>query len=168
MAQLWLKKQQFEEAASHYLAALKLNPESAVAHNNLARIFQTEGRLDEAMEHYSAALQLDPGLAQAHNNLGVLMLARGRTADGLRELRQAVRLNPSDEESEYNLALALNQEQQWKEAADLLATISEKPSKRSKCALSVCRRADTFAQDSRGNEPLCERTADPTGFSRRT
>jgi len=120
------KQRKLEEAKSHYLAALRINSESAVAQNNLAKVLQSEGRLDDAIEHYSAALKFDPRLAQAHNNLGVLLLARGKSLEGTRELREALRLNPDDLETKYNLALALNQQQQWNEAADLLGKVLEK------------------------------------------
>jgi len=35
-----------------------------------------------------------------------------------------VRLNPSDAESQYNLALALNQQENWKEAAAIFARLA--------------------------------------------
>ena len=63
----------------------------AVAHNDLARLVQTEGRLDESARHYLAALQLDSSLAEAHNNLGILYLQQGRLAGGATQLREALR-----------------------------------------------------------------------------
>jgi tetratricopeptide (TPR) repeat protein len=117
------KQQKYAEAAAHYQAVLAINPESAAAQNNLARLLQTQGRLDEAIERYSAALKLDPNLAQAHNNLGVLLLQKGRLAEGIAQLREAVRLRPADFESLSNLALALNQQQNWKEAAEIFGRI---------------------------------------------
>jgi Tfp pilus assembly protein PilF len=72
------KQKQYEPAAGHYRAALAINPESAIAHNNLARLGHSQGRMAEAMEQYEAALKLNPELAQAHNNLGVLLLQKGR------------------------------------------------------------------------------------------
>jgi tetratricopeptide (TPR) repeat protein len=103
-----------------------LNPESTVAHNNLARVLQTQGRLTEAMEHNSLALKFDPDFAQAHNNLGVLLLSQGKAAEGLRELREALRLNPGDFETEFNLAVALNQHEEWSEAAELFGKLLAK------------------------------------------
>ena len=100
---------------------MKLNPDSAVAHNNLARILHTQSRFGEAIEHYSAALRTDPKLAQAHNNLGILLVQKGRLAEGVVELREASKLNPENPETQYNLAMALNQQEQWSEAAELFA-----------------------------------------------
>ncbi|MFO1513600.1 MAG: tetratricopeptide repeat protein [Verrucomicrobiota bacterium] len=112
------KQNKLTEAVDHYEAALKLKPDSAVTHNNLARLLQTLGRTDAAIEHYHAALQINPELAIAHNNLGVLLLPSNPT-EGVRHLRSALTLKPGNGETEFNLALALNQQQQWTEAAEL-------------------------------------------------
>jgi tetratricopeptide (TPR) repeat protein len=116
------KQGKLDQATAHYLAAIKLNGgESAVAHNNLAKLLHTQGRLDDAIAHYSAALESAPGLAQAHNNLGILLLQQGRLVEGTAHLREALRLKPGDPESQVNLAQALAQQHQWAEAADLFA-----------------------------------------------
>jgi tetratricopeptide (TPR) repeat protein len=113
------KQKKYDEAMAHYAAALKLDPDSAVAHNNLARILHTLGRLDEAEHHYRAALEIDPKLELAHNNLGILLIQRGNLVEGTKELREALRLKPGNAETQFNLALALNQQAQWDEAAGL-------------------------------------------------
>jgi tetratricopeptide (TPR) repeat protein len=115
------KQKKLDAAAVHYRAALSINPESAIARNNLAKVLHTQGKLDEAVEHYRAALKADPNLAEAHNNLGILLLQRGRSEESASELREALRLNPENGETQYNLALALNAQRKWSEAAKLLA-----------------------------------------------
>ena len=111
------KQNKLEEAANHYLAA-RTNPDSAVTHNNLGRIYQTLGRTAEAVQHYEAALKINPKMAIAHNNLGILLLQNDVTA-GISHLREALKLQPENSETQFNLALALNQQQQWNEAAEL-------------------------------------------------
>jgi tetratricopeptide (TPR) repeat protein len=117
------KQKKYDEAMAHYNAALKLNPDSAVAQNNLARILHTLGRFDEAVEHYNDALETDPKLALAHNNLGILLIQKGNLTGGTVQLREAMRLNPTNSETQLNLAFALNQQQQWPEAAELFSKI---------------------------------------------
>jgi tetratricopeptide (TPR) repeat protein len=117
------KQKKYGEAIAHYTAALKLNPDSAVAQNNLARLLHTLGRFDEAVEHYSASLEIDPKLALAHNNLGILLIQKGNLKEGTIQLRAAMRLNPTNSETRLNLAFALNQQQQWPEAAELFSRI---------------------------------------------
>ena len=72
---------------------------------------------------YSAALRLDPNLAAAHNNLAVLQLQKGQIDLGAAELRLALKLRPDDPETQYNLAMALNQQERWNEAADLFSRL---------------------------------------------
>jgi tetratricopeptide (TPR) repeat protein len=64
-------------------------------------------------------LLVNPALAIAHNNLGILLIQRGSLVEGVKHLREALRLKPGNPDTEYNLALALNQQQRWSEAAAL-------------------------------------------------
>lgn len=50
-----------DEAIAHYNAALKLNPDSAVAQNNPARIYHTQGRFAEATNILQTAQRLAGG-----------------------------------------------------------------------------------------------------------
>jgi len=45
-------------------------------------------------------------------------------AEGVAQLREAVRLRPDDTESLFNLAMALNQQENWKEAAEIFGRIA--------------------------------------------
>ncbi len=113
------KQKKYDEAIAHYKAALKLNPDSAVTYNNLARLYHSQGRLDLAVENYRAALKIDPKLAIAHNNLGILLIQQENLTEGTQHLCEAMRLKPGNTETKFNLALALNQQEQWNEAAAL-------------------------------------------------
>ena len=117
------KQQKYNLAITNYNAALKLDPDSAPAHNNLARLYHTQGRYDEAITHYHAALEIDPKLSIAHNNLGILLIEKGEFANGTLQLREAMQLNPTNTETQLNLAFALNRQQQWPEAAELLSKV---------------------------------------------
>ena len=165
---LLAKEKQYDEAADQYEAVLRLNPRSAVAHNDLAKLLQTEGRLDESIQHYLAALQYDSSLAQAHNNLGVVYLQKGQVTDGITQLRQALHLSPDNVETEYNLALALNQQQQWKEAAEIFAATSPCAPEGCQRALSIWPGAGPRGKNPRGNEPVCPGDIIDTRFCRRS
>ena len=53
----------------HYREALRLEPDSAEAHNGLGVALASLGRLDEAVGHFEQALRLDPANADARRNL---------------------------------------------------------------------------------------------------
>ena len=61
-----------EAAEQHLLAALELNPDHPVVHNELGIIHRKTGRFAEARRSYEAALAIYPGYHHARRNLGVL------------------------------------------------------------------------------------------------
>jgi tetratricopeptide (TPR) repeat protein len=58
------------EAAQLFQRALKLNPDSAEAHNGAGNVQQLLGDLDAAIAHYERAIQLAPNYTAAHHDLG--------------------------------------------------------------------------------------------------
>lgn len=92
-----------------YLATLERNPESSLAHNNLAILLADEpGRQSEAIAHYQAALRSDPGMAEADYNLGnVYLRMPGRKADAIDCYEAAVRINPRLAVAQNSLGRAL-------------------------------------------------------------
>jgi Flp pilus assembly protein TadD len=66
------RKGDLETAEQHLLAALELNPEHPVAHNEIGIIYRKTGRFAEARRSYEAALAIYPGYHHARRNLGVL------------------------------------------------------------------------------------------------
>jgi predicted Zn-dependent protease len=54
------KAGRYDLAETNLLAAIDLSPNSAEAHDALARLFLGTGQLDRALEHSGAALLLDP------------------------------------------------------------------------------------------------------------
>jgi tetratricopeptide (TPR) repeat protein len=53
----------------HFLEALRVRPDYAAAHNNLANVLLEQERLQEAIRHYSEALRIQPGFPEARHNL---------------------------------------------------------------------------------------------------
>ncbi|MGB8951892.1 MAG: tetratricopeptide repeat protein [Candidatus Aminicenantales bacterium] len=58
---LWAsEKGLWNEAIFRWKKALALNPNSVVAHNNLAVAYETKGLFKEALQEYERALELSP------------------------------------------------------------------------------------------------------------
>ena len=64
------------EAIDRFRQAVRLDPASAEAHNNLGSAFGLLGRFDQAIEEFREALRLDPSHARARENLGIAMEKR--------------------------------------------------------------------------------------------
>jgi tetratricopeptide (TPR) repeat protein len=89
-------------AALHFEAAVRIIPELASAHYNLARVLQSQNRMEEAAREYHVAIATSSDVleaAQAHNNLGILYMGMNDFATALTELNAAIALNPDEQNS---------------------------------------------------------------------
>jgi tetratricopeptide (TPR) repeat protein len=62
----------FADAVIHYEAVLRVRPDFAPAHFNLARVFEKLGRKEEAIHHYEEVLKIQPDHAPTKENLARL------------------------------------------------------------------------------------------------
>jgi tetratricopeptide (TPR) repeat protein len=58
-----------QEAITSYLQAIRLRPDFAIAHGNLASIYYEQGQLEQAIATYRDAILLEPTFVEAYNNL---------------------------------------------------------------------------------------------------
>jgi len=102
------EQEKLEEAVLKYKAALRLDPNLAIAHKNLGNALYAQGKLEEAIACYHQALRLNPNYADAHNNLGIALKAQGKLEEAIAELEQAIRLDPSNTLFRNNLKTIRN------------------------------------------------------------
>jgi protein O-mannosyl-transferase len=100
------KEGRLDEAIGQYQAALRMNPDDADTHYNLANALYRNGRLDEAIGQYQEDLRLNPEDASGHNNLGIIFFKQGRRQEAIGHFQAARRLKPDDAEIRNNLAAA--------------------------------------------------------------
>ena len=93
----------YAEAAEHFDAVVKLQPDSAPAHYNLGTVLSSLGRTDEAMAQFREALRIEPRYALAHNNLGHALVMIGKPDEARREFSEAARLDAKLADPHYNL-----------------------------------------------------------------
>jgi len=116
------------DALRHFQAVLKLTPDSAPAHFNVATTLAAVGRTDEAIGGYREALRIRPVYGQAHNNLGVALLRLDRRDDAGTEFRAAVRDDPSLSEAHLNLGALMRLDGRTVEAiAEFRAAVTTDP-----------------------------------------
>jgi tetratricopeptide (TPR) repeat protein len=87
--------------------ALKVNPNSWTAHNNLGNAELREGNLRGAVGHFRRALEIDPGYAKAHNNLGIVQVMGGQVEEAIHHYRRALEIDPGYAKAHNNLGIAL-------------------------------------------------------------
>ncbi len=95
------------EAVTHYQSALRLKPDYALAHHNLAEALVQLDRYPEAIVHFETALRLNLGGAETPARLGHALLHEGRAEEAIQVYRAALRLEPTAAPGHNNLAYAL-------------------------------------------------------------
>jgi tetratricopeptide (TPR) repeat protein len=96
------------DAIAEYRTALRIKPDSALAHFHLGNIFQTLGRLPDAIAEYRASLSIDPGAAEVHYELAyALAQIPGRVPEAIAECQEMLRISPDDEPARQLMASLL-------------------------------------------------------------
>lgn len=76
--------------------AAKIQPNSALIHNALGRLYSVEGRQHESLEEHEIARSLDPNFAVNYHNLALVLIALGRPQKAIEYLQEAIRRSPRD------------------------------------------------------------------------
>jgi protein O-mannosyl-transferase len=116
MGDVWLARGDLRMARSAYEEAVRLKPDYAEAHNNLALVLMRTGRMDEAVLNYRQALKDNPGYAEVHNNLGAVLARLGKLEEAGISFRRAIELKPDYADARRNLATVLTKQGQIAEA----------------------------------------------------
>jgi protein O-mannosyl-transferase len=95
------------EALADYRKALRINPRSVEARNNLANFLDKMGKPKEALELYQQALQLNPKAVFVHDNMAELLVELGRFNEAMNQYEEASRLNPADPRPHFLMGHAL-------------------------------------------------------------
>jgi hypothetical protein len=109
-------KGQANEAMNHYLEALRIRPELAEAHYNLANALASRGQIETAGQHYEASLRSDPNSADAHNNPAYMLMRQGKLDGAESEFRSALALQPDLWQARYGLTAVLTRQGKTQEA----------------------------------------------------
>ncbi len=91
------------EAELLHRKAIKLRPNLAEAHYNLANTLKAVGKLEEAEMSQRKAIELKPSFAEAYNNLGDILLELGKVEDAEIATRKAIELKPNYLDAAWNL-----------------------------------------------------------------
>ena len=103
--------------------AVRINPISAQAHNNLANTYRSAADFHNALTTYEKALKLNPDYAEAQNGRASVLMDLGRIEQAVNAYRQTLDQYPDNHQARLNLALALVAMGEFDEARALLQEI---------------------------------------------
>lgn len=101
-----LKAGRLDEAENAFRRVLQQGGHRAYVHNNLAIVYQQQGKHAEAVAECREAIRLDPAYAPPRVVLGGSLLALGRVAEATAELERALKLLPKERLAREQLARA--------------------------------------------------------------
>lgn len=90
----------FDDAILAYKESLKLNPDSAECHFNIASAYNDKQELELALFHFKESASLDPTNHETFYNLGVLYENRGEADVAISYYNKALDICP-----DFDLAL---------------------------------------------------------------
>ena len=83
-------------AAAQFQKALDIDPDYAMAQNNVGITLMASGQYHAAAERFRKAIALDPDFAQPHANLGYVLGRLDQSAAAVNELRGFLRRQPDN------------------------------------------------------------------------
>ena len=102
-----MKQDKTAEAIKHLKEAVRLEPNYAVGHLGLGKVFLQQGMVDDAIKEYEKAVRLDPYNSDTSKDLGIILYLHGSAENALVHLERAIELNPNLTLAHYFLGLAL-------------------------------------------------------------
>jgi Flp pilus assembly protein TadD len=120
-----LKAGRLGEAEAAFRRVLEEGGHEAYVHNNLAIVYQQQGRHREAVAECREAIRLDPSYAAPRMVLGGSLLALGRAAEAATVLEAAVKLQPRERLARQQLARAYDRAGRPAAAVEQYRTLRE-------------------------------------------
>jgi tetratricopeptide (TPR) repeat protein len=99
---------QFAQAKDEFLRVIQMDPNNAVAWNNLGNAYRELNELDEAAEAYRKAIELSPHYAYPENGLGTVLVRQKQTQEAIPHFEKALQLDPKFVEVYLNMAIAFH------------------------------------------------------------
>ncbi len=87
---------EWQEAAEHYDAALKLVPESDTVHVNLGTLEFQRKNIEISYAHFKKAIEINPTNARAYCGMGLLNIEKNNPAAAEREFAKALDIEPGN------------------------------------------------------------------------
>jgi tetratricopeptide (TPR) repeat protein len=91
----WNQARAYRDEATLWNDTIAKNPDSWIAHHNLATLHAKAGELDAAIAGFTEAIRCKPNAAESHSGRGLAYQKQGRLDLALIDLNRAIELDPT-------------------------------------------------------------------------
>lgn len=98
LGEIYLKKDNFDEAQKYFTKSLEISPEDEAAAYNVGQVFFFHQKIDEAIKYYELAIQIKKDWAKPYLRLGYAYLNKGDFAKSIEHFNKFVELDPENPE----------------------------------------------------------------------
>jgi tetratricopeptide (TPR) repeat protein len=116
MADLYMARKEYREAAQLYKRLADKNPQNPVYLNKLGIALHQQAALGLAMKYYERASKVDPHYADAQNNIGTIWYQRKKYAKAIKAYQKAIAIRGDMPILYSNLAYAYFGDKRYEEA----------------------------------------------------
>jgi tetratricopeptide (TPR) repeat protein len=116
LADLYMVRKEYREAAQVYKRLCDQNPQSPVYLNKLGIALHQQAALPMALKYYERATKVDPTYADAQNNIGTIWYQRKKYGKAIRAYKKAIGIRPEMSVLYSNLAYAYFGDKKYEEA----------------------------------------------------
>jgi tetratricopeptide (TPR) repeat protein len=114
------EKLMFDEAASCYREAVRIDPNHSLAYARLGFALYNRRKIEEATEYLVQALQLNPNYDEAYCCLGMICREQGLFDDAIAYFKKALEINPGSAWVYTNLGVTVQQNGRYEEGRQYL------------------------------------------------
>lgn len=98
LGELYLKKEDFDEAQKYFTKSLEISPEDEAAAYNVGQVFFFHQKIDEAIKYYELAIQIKKDWAKPYLGLGYVYLNKGDFAKSIECFNKFIDMDPENPE----------------------------------------------------------------------
>jgi spermidine synthase len=114
-----------DKAIEEFKKAIELDPNSMLAHSNLAYIYEGKEMINEAIAEFKELLRIQPKMPQIHVGLGLLYDKQGLTDDAIAEMKNAIQQDPKATAAIINLGILYRKKGMLDEAIEQFKKLIE-------------------------------------------
>lgn len=116
MADLYMARKEFRDAARLYKRLADQNPQNPVFLNKLGIALHQQMELGQALKYYQRAVKLDPAYADAQNNIGTIWYQRKKFGRAIKAYQKAIAIRNDMPVLYSNLAYAYFEDKKYEQA----------------------------------------------------